>query len=119
MTVHLASGGVLNCPFDKGHFGLDVPPDEALTITVETESLKSASVSGQKYGADNPAAGGANFDPNEYAKQMKAQGAPVKGIQSSSRPYMEVPAKYADKATSPLTIMVGPGITDKIFTLED
>jgi hypothetical protein len=115
LAVHSASG-VFPTAFDRGHFALDVPADEGLIITLETESLKVGAVASAKYG-DDRAGGGMAAD--DYLRQMKERGAPVKEATGATRPYLAIPAKYADKATSPLTLIVPRGVTDKTFTLED
>jgi hypothetical protein len=69
------------------------------------------------YGENRPGGGGVAGD--DYTRQMKERGAPVKEAGGTTRPYMAIPAKYADKGTSPLSLIVGKGTTEQTFTLED
>jgi hypothetical protein len=118
VTVYAVSGGIWNCPLEDGHFAAEVPAEEPLIITLETESLNRGNLSDVKYGGDRP--DGPAMAPDDYARQMKEQGAPIKVVQKAKGTYKQIPGKYAAKATSPLSVTVSRGGGDvQTFTLED
>ena len=94
---------------DGAYLGRDFPIGE-MTVTVETESLNPAAKAAQPY----PGQSQAGKDKTDI--MMRPRPAEVKAVEAG---YVKIPAKYADKSKSGLTVKLTAGKQTKDFELTD
>jgi hypothetical protein len=120
LTFYTENAGTYSVALDENgkYTGYDFPAADAI-VTVETESLNPAKkqveykgqvTGGPKYG--RPPGG-----------PVKAKGMPLspppEGAVTTNVKYVRIPAKYADKASSPLRVTLSAGGQTHDFELTD
>jgi hypothetical protein len=105
-TFHLLADGTYS--------GTELPPGEYV-VTVDTEYLNPQAHKQVAYGKDSAAGNPAD----EYMKKMKEAGKIPEDAGSNKETYVKIPAKYADKKSSPLKETLTTGRNQKDFELTD
>lgn len=123
LAFHPTGGGIISIPIgaDGSYSAFDIP-DGDMVVTVETESInpdkKTPDYKGASGGAAAMYGGKAAGGGGMVAKGQQNSPAPEGAIVSSGT-YMKVPAKYADPATSGLTVTLKKGEQKHDVTLTD
>lgn len=106
VTIHPTDGSAYPVPIspDGTYSGFDLPAGDVV-ITIETETANKKKVT---YGAGQGGDKGKTFSPVPEGANAVAAGA-----------YVKIPAKYADKASSGLTLKLERGQNKKDFDLTD
>jgi hypothetical protein len=118
ITFHIPEGGIFYYPLspDGTYSGANLPATE-MVVTVETESVNPKGHPQMAYGG-KAAKGKTGNDPNDYMAKMKERGMVPQGAIAKGE-YVKIPAKYADKATSPLKVNLTKGNNVNDFELTD
>jgi hypothetical protein len=106
ITLYPPSGGVyaITIKEDGSYSGADLPTGE-MPVSIETMAVKAPT------------------DPVDPKTKQKYQMSPRPGAENASAPaaveQVKIPAKYAKKETSNLSVTLGPGKQAKDFDLTD
>ena len=94
---------------DGTYLGRDFPIGE-MTVTIETETLNPETKNAKPY------PGKAMAGKDKMAEQFRP---PPEGVTVAAPTYVKIPAKYADKTKSGLTMTLKPGKQTENFKLTD
>jgi hypothetical protein len=116
VQLHDPEGGVYSMPInhDGTYSGTDLPAGE-MAVVIETESARLSRSMGE-YG------GGRGKEKGQGDKRTGVMSPMPEGVQPGATPagkYMRIPAKYAKKETSGMTLNMGKGSNTKDFDLTD
>jgi len=112
IIFHSEAGGIYSRPLMASGYSLSDLPEGSMVVTIETESANPAPKKDQGYvGRANPT--------DEYTKRMEQMGKRPEVAQTTGGDYVKIPAKYADKAKSPLRVTVTKGTNTFDFDLKD
>lgn len=115
LTFHTEKGGIFTYPLKDGTYsGSDLPTGEYV-VTVESES---ANPNPSRPKRAEPGAAGKGDPSADYQKKMQEMGKAPSGP-ANPGPYVKIPAKYAEKKTSPLKVNVTKGKNSNDFDLTD